>query len=81
MTTIHGINHSTILKEMHRKLPVIEGVYWKCEVYKVAASPDVQFIVQASFKIDTTMGFELREVISKVHRITSDGQVLLELEK
>jgi len=77
-------NHTELehyIKDLEHNMPKIEGVEWTVLIDRICTSPGFQVRVVASF---TTMTEDLIEeflfIGSKLHEITANGQIKLELE-
>lgn len=68
-----------------KSLPKIEGVKWKVHSAEIPGIEEkIHFSVVASFEIDKrthSAGDLVDKVAGYLHAITSDGQVLLHLER
>jgi len=81
-------NVESMKKGIEQGLPEIEGVTWELDIYeKCASDNEIGVSLVANFDVyKNTMSRNVAadiasSILSKIHEITSKGQVLLELEK
>lgn len=67
---------------VNRMLPQIEGVKWVVEVNQLAGHhKKTRLDVVASMVVDLESTAGVEEALSKIHQITSNGQVELHIER
>jgi hypothetical protein len=80
------LDQSELLKEaLLREMPQIEGVTWQLDIIELVShgfSRQVGVSINAHFKVahSEDKGELVNSIGKKLHEITSNGQVLLELE-